>query len=110
MCRTVEKSGGAIWSSGSGTLKEFELYDLKAKCARHEREMTTLRQHHDFYIDKAREWKGRALKLEKVLRVHGVAVPERETPEALAAAAASAAKEVGVGVVTKPTLKLFRRK
>jgi ribosomal protein L12E/L44/L45/RPP1/RPP2 len=47
--------------------------------------MKKLKEHHDFYIDKAREWKIRALKLENIMNHHGVAVPERHAGDVAAA-------------------------
>ena len=86
VCRQ-ENSG--IWAGGSGTLKEFELYELRAKCKKQERDLAILRQNQDFYMDKGREWKGRALGLEKLLTAHGVPVPKREPPTAVTAEAAN---------------------
>ena len=49
--------------------------------------MKSLKEHHDFFIDKAREWKNRALKLEKIMTAHQVPVPERHAAAKVATAA-----------------------
>ena len=94
----------AIWSSGSGTLKEFELHDLRNKVARQEKEMKLLKEHHDFFIDKAREWKIRALKLEKIMNAHHVPVPERHAADNMVVSAADDSNSLAGADRTAPSV------
>jgi hypothetical protein len=58
-----------------------------------ENENKTRKEHEEFYIEKAREWKSRALKYERVLERNKIPVPGKENkPEA--AALQDPAKEV----------------
>ena len=41
-------------------------------------EVEKRKTHEEFYIDKAREWKNRALKYERKLEQHGLPVPGKE--------------------------------
>ena len=67
-----------VWSSGSGALKEMQLHELQVKTKSLEKDNARLREHEEFYINKAREWKSRALKYEKSLKEKGFAVPSRD--------------------------------
>jgi len=67
-----------FWSSGSGVMKEIRLKEAEVKVKRLDKENKTLKQNEEFYIDKAREWKGRALKYEKLLKENKVAYVCRE--------------------------------
>ena len=42
-----------------------------------EKDNAKLKDHEEFYINKAREWKNRALKYERVLQERGIPVPTR---------------------------------
>ena len=46
-----------------------------------ESEVEKRKTHEEFYIDKAREWKNRALKYERKLEQHGLPVPGKENRE-----------------------------
>merc|ERR1712029_111008 len=65
-----------VWSSGSGALKEMRLHDAEVKVKSLEKENVRLKEHEEFYINKAREWKSRALKYERTLQENGVPVPQ----------------------------------
>merc|ERR1712173_225307 len=65
-----------VWSSGSGALKEMRLHDAEVKVKSLEKENIRLKEHEEFYINKAREWKSRALKYERTLQENGVPVPQ----------------------------------
>ena len=43
-----------------------------------EKENKTRKEHEEFYIDKAREWKNRALKYERLLEKNNIVVPNKE--------------------------------
>ena len=60
-----------VWSSGSGALKEMQLHELQVKTKSLEKDNARLREHEEFYINKAREWKNRALKYERSLKEKG---------------------------------------
>ena len=49
-----------------------------------EKENKTRKEHEEFYIDKAREWKNRALKYERTLEKHNIDVPSRENKATVA--------------------------
>ena len=57
-------SDSPVWSSGSGALKEIRLHDAEMKVKSLEKDNARLKEHEEFYINKAREWKNRALKYE----------------------------------------------
>ena len=42
-----------------------------------EKDNSRLKEHEEFYINKAREWKNRALKYERTLEKNGIPVPKR---------------------------------
>merc|ERR1712029_258319 len=65
-----------VWSSGSGALKEMRRHDAEVKVKSLEKENIRLKEHEEFYINKAREWKSRALKYERTLQENGVPVPQ----------------------------------
>ena len=67
-----------VWSSGSGALKEMQLHELQVKTKSLEKDNARLREHEEFYINKAREWKNRALKFERSLKENGFDVPIRD--------------------------------
>ena len=67
-----------VWSSGSGALKEMQLHELQVKTKSLEKDNARLREHEEFYINKAREWKNRALKYERSLKEKGFDVPSRD--------------------------------
>lgn len=67
-----------VWSSGSGTIKEILLHNAEQRVKVLERENNTLKEHEEFYINKGREWKTRALKYEKEMEKAGVVVPGKE--------------------------------
>ena len=71
-------SQSPVWSSGSGALKEMQLHELQVKTKSLEKDNSRLREHEDFYINKAREWKSRALKYERILKENGLDVPSRD--------------------------------
>ena len=78
-CHTSETSvGSPVWSSGSGAIKEIRLHNAEMRVKTLEKENSKLKEHEEFYINKAREWKSRALKYEKTMEHHGVAVPGKE--------------------------------
>ena len=52
-------SQSPVWSSGSGALKEIQLHELQVKIKSLEKDNARLREHEEFYINKAREWKNR---------------------------------------------------
>jgi len=70
------KNDSPVWSSGSGALKEMRLYDAEVKVKSLEKDNARLREHEEFYINKAREWKNRALKYERSLQENGIPVPQ----------------------------------
>ena len=78
-CNTsVTTAGSPVWSSGSGAIKEIRLHSAEMKVKTLEKENTKLKEHEEFYINKAREWKSRALKYERTMEQHGVTVPGKE--------------------------------
>ena len=78
MMTTSATSDSPVWSSGSGALKEIRLYDAELKVKSLEKENSRLKEHEEFYINKAREWKNRALKYERTLQDKGIPVPTRD--------------------------------
>ena len=56
----------------------MQLHELQVKTKSLEKDNARLREHEQFYIAKAREWKNRALKYEKSLKEKGFAVPSRD--------------------------------
>ena len=70
-------SDSPVWSSGSGALKEIRLHDAEMKVKSLEKDNSRLKEHEEFYINKAREWKNRALKYERTLEKNGIPVPSR---------------------------------
>merc|ERR1719508_699284 len=77
-----------VWSNGAGVIKEIILQELEVKNKRLEKEKKELKQHEDFYINKAREWKTWALKYEKVLKNNNITYESREKPATQKAAEA----------------------
>ena len=75
---SVATAGSPVWSSGSGAIKEIRLHTAEMRVKSLEKENGKLKEHEEFYINKAREWKSRALKYEKVLEKNGVEVPSKE--------------------------------
>merc|ERR1719186_2569606 len=67
-----------VWSNGAGVIKEIILQELEVKNKRLEKEKKELKQHEEFYINKAREWKTWALKYEKVLKNNNITYESRE--------------------------------
>ena len=74
---TSASSESPVWSSGSGALKEIRLHDAEMKVKSLEKDNIRLKEHEEFYINKAREWKNRALKYERTLDKNGITVPSR---------------------------------
>ena len=54
----------------------MRLHDAEVKVKSLEKENVRLKEHEEFYINKAREWKSRALKYERTLQENGVPVPQ----------------------------------
>eukprot|EP00090_Calanus_glacialis_P034953 TRINITY_DN5943_c0_g1_i1.p1 TRINITY_DN5943_c0_g1~~TRINITY_DN5943_c0_g1_i1.p1 ORF type:complete len:334 (-),score=101.21 TRINITY_DN5943_c0_g1_i1:99-1100(-) len=78
-CNTSATTAGSpVWSSGSGAIKEIRLHSAEMRVKSLEKENNKLKEHEEFYINKAREWKSRALKYEKTLEQNGVPVPSKE--------------------------------
>ena len=71
-------AGSPVWSSGSGAIKEIRLHNAEMKVKSLEKENEKLKEHEEFYINKAREWKGRALKYEKVLEQNSIEIPSKD--------------------------------
>merc|ERR1712106_543805 len=78
---SVREVGSPVWSSGSGALKEIQLHNAEVRLKTLEKENKTLKEHEEFYINKGREWKSRALKYEKVLEKNEIVVPGKEPKE-----------------------------
>ena len=57
---------------------EIRLYDAELKVKFLEKENSRLKKQEEFYINKAREWKNRALKYERTLEDKGISVLTRE--------------------------------
>ena len=57
---------------------EIRLYDAELKVKFLEKENSRLKKQQEFYINKAREWKNRALKYERTLEDKGISVLTRE--------------------------------
>merc|ERR1719481_1150755 len=74
----VQVQGSPVWSSGSGALKEIQLHNAEMRVITLEKENSKLKEHEEFYLNKGREWKNRALKCEKVLEKHNIPVPGKE--------------------------------
>merc|ERR1719445_67774 len=72
-------SDSPVWSSGRGALKEIRLHDAEMKVKSLEKDNARLKEHEEFYINKAREWKNRALRYEKFLKEKGYEIPSRDT-------------------------------
>ena len=70
-----------VWTTGSGALKEMRLHDLECKVKSLEKDNERLKEHEEFYINKAREWKTRATRHEKLLKEKGIEVPSRANKE-----------------------------
>ena len=81
----TEPSEPPVWNSGSGALKEMRLYEMESKVKSLEKDNARLKEHEEFYINKAREWKNRALKHERLLKEKGITVPSRDNKAAAAA-------------------------
>jgi hypothetical protein len=75
---TAITAGSPVWSSGSGAIKEIRLHTAEMRVKSLEKKNVKLKEHEEFYINKAREWKSRALKYEKTLEQNGVPVPSKE--------------------------------
>ena len=56
----------------------MQLHELQVKTKSLEKDNARLQEHELFYINKAREWKNRALKLERSLKEKGFDVPSRD--------------------------------
>ena len=57
---SVTTAGSPVWSSGSGAIKEIRLHTAEMRVKTLEKENVKLKEHEEFYINKAREWKSRA--------------------------------------------------
>jgi len=75
---SVTNAGSPVWSSGSGATKEIRLHTAEMRVKTQGKENVKLKEHEEFYINKAREWKSRALKYERTMEQHGVVVPGKE--------------------------------
>ena len=75
---TAPAAGSPIWSSGSGAIKEIRLHEAEMKVKSLERENSKLREHEEFYINKAREWKNRALRYERTMEQSGLPFKRKE--------------------------------
>ena len=71
-------AGSPVWSSGSGAIKEIRLHEAEMKVKSLERENSKLREHEEFYINKAREWKNRALRYERTMEQSGLPFKRKE--------------------------------
>ena len=81
-CNTSQAiDASPVWSSGSGTIKEIRLHAVEMQVKSLEKENVKLKEHEEFYINKAREWKSRALKYEKTLEKNGIQIPGKVTSE-----------------------------
>ena len=58
---------------------------MESKVKSLEKDNARLKEHEEFYINKAREWKNRALKHERLLKEKGITVPSRDNKAAAAA-------------------------
>jgi len=76
---SVTTAGSPVWFSGSGAIKEIRLHTAEMRVTTLEKENVKLKEHEEFYINKAREWKSRALKYERTMEQHGV-VPGKSVP------------------------------
>ena len=93
-CNTsVTTAGSPVWSSGSGAIKEIRLHNAEMRVKTLEKENVKLKEHEEFYINKAREWKSRALKYERTMEQHGVIVPGKENKKDSVAEASNSASE-----------------
>merc|ERR1712142_1456758 len=71
-------AGSPVWSSGSGAIKEIRLHEAEMKVKSLERENSKLREHEEFYINKAGEWKNRALRYERTMEQSGLPFKRKE--------------------------------
>merc|ERR1711942_323831 len=93
-CNTsVTTAGSPVWSSGSGAIKEIRLHNAEMRVKTLEKENVKLKEHEEFYINKAREWKSRALKYERTMEQHGVVVPGKENKKDAVVESSSSASE-----------------
>jgi len=93
-CNTsVTTAGSPVWSSGSGAIKEIRLHNAEMRVKTLEKENVKLKEHEEFYINKAREWKSRALKYERTMEQHGVIVPGKENKKDAVVESSSSASE-----------------
>merc|ERR1719154_440487 len=74
---TSAAADSPVWSSGSGAIKEIRLHEAESQVRILEAENKKRKEHEEFYINKAREWKNRALKYERTLEKNGISVPNR---------------------------------
>jgi len=111
-CNTsVTTAGSPVWSSGSGAIKEIRLHNAEMRVKTLEKENVKLKEHEEFYINKAREWKSRALKYERTMEQHGVIVPGKENKKDSVAEASNAAPENNAQSVPVPdaeTAKVYQ--
>ena len=56
---SVATAGSPVWSSGSGAIKEIRLHTAEMRVKSLEKENGKLKEHEEFYINKAREWKSK---------------------------------------------------
>ena len=78
-------------------IKEIRLHDAEMKVKSLEKDNCRLKEHEEFYINKAREWKNRALKYERSLQEHGIPVPSRGAKPAEAENKENSRAEAKVG-------------
>jgi len=111
-CNTsVTTAGPPVWSSGSGAIKEIRLHTAEMRVKTLEKENVKLKEHEEFYINKAREWKSRALKYERTMEQHGVVVPGKENKKDTADEASKSASDTAAQSVPIPdpeTAKVYQ--
>jgi len=111
-CNTsVTTAGSPVWSSGSGAIKEIRLHTAEMRVKTLEKENVKLKEHEEFYINKAREWKSRALKYERTMEQHGVVVPGKENKKDTADEASKSAPDTAAQSVPVPdaeTAKVYQ--
>merc|ERR1712025_1265014 len=87
---TSAQQESPVWSSGSGAIKEIRLHEAEMRVKSLEVEVKKVKEHEEFYQNKAKEWKNRCLKYEKTLVSNKIPVPGKENnvPDQQSAAAA----------------------
>ena len=105
---SVTTAGSPVWSSGSGAIKEIRLHTAEMRVKGLEKENVKLKEHEEFYINKAREWKGRALKYEKVLEKNGMEVPGKENRRTTANDTNEQASTPAIPIVDPDTAKVYQ--